>query len=199
MTPTFARSVPDRALGFAYPDNLDKSDWVDKELGTASGLGDTPVRATAYEGRVDGSTAQYRKLDAVPWTNIVTVAGMSPNMAFTFDQLMRPMITYQLGAGLNRVARTAYLYWYDTTLNSYQILSVANVKSPLVTFDYPADAAATFAEASWWYVRAGNVCYRKQSDRFTIQYVFATMPINRNIIVTVGLGRNYRLHVQLES
>lgn len=199
MTPTFARSTIDRPLGFLYPDNVGKTDWLDMELGTASGLGDSSVRETAYEGRANGDTAEYRKVGASSWTPIVTVSGMSPNMSFTFDQLMRPMVTYQLGAGTNRVARTAYLYWYDATLSSYQTLSVANAVSPLITFDYPMDASANFAEASWWYLRADNICYRKQSDRFTIEYVFAAKPTNMSILATVGLGRNFRLHVQLEA
>lgn len=169
------------------------------ELGTASGIGDSPVRETAYECRANGNTAEYRKVGDAVWIPIVTVSGMSQNVSFTFDQLMRPMVTYQTGAGLNRVPRTAYLYWYDTTLSGYQTLSVANAISPLITFDYPMDASANFAEASWWYLRAGNICYRKQSDRFTIEYVFATKPTNMAILATVGLGRNFRLHVQLEA
>lgn len=198
MTPTFARSTVDRPVGFLAPDSDPKTDWLDKELGTASGIGDSPIRATPYEGRVNGTSAQYRKVGNIPWINIVSVAGMSPNMSFTFDQLMRPMVTYQTGAGINRVARTAFLYWYDTTLLSYQTLSVANAVSPLLTFDYPSDASANFAEASWWYIKNNNVCYRKQSDRFTVEYVFAAKPVNMGVIATVGLGRNFRLHVQLE-
>ena len=198
MISTFARSTIDRPAGFIYPDTLPKTDWVDAELGTASGLGDTHVRETAYEGRASGDIAQYRKIGDVSWTNIITIAGMSPNISFTFDQLMRPIVSYQLGAGINRVARTAYLYWYDTTLTSFQTLSVAGVSSPLVTFDYPMDASASFSETSWWYIKGSNICYRKQSDRFTIEHIFAVKPVNMGIIATVGLGRNFRLHVQLE-
>lgn len=199
MTPTFARSTIDRPVGFLYPDSAGKIDLIDMELGTASGAGDSVVRNTSYEARVNGSTAEYRKVGASSWSPIITVTGMSLNVSFTFDQLMRPMLSYQTGSGLNRVARTAYLYWYDTTLSSFQTVSVANAISPLLTFDYPFDSSMSFAEASWWYIRAGNICYRKQSDRFTIEYVFAAKPSNMAILATVGMGRNFRLHVQLEA
>lgn len=198
MTPSFARSTIDRPIGFLYPDSVGRVNWLDLELGTASGLGDSPVRETPYECHTNGDTAEYRRVGDSTWIPILTVAGMSQSVSFTFDQLMRPMLSYQIGAGLNRVARTAYLYWYDTTMSGYQTISVANVFSPLLTFDYPSDASANFAEASWWYLKGGDICYRKQSDRFTVEYVFAAKPTNMGIIATVGLGRNFRLHVQME-
>lgn len=197
MLNDFARSTPDRPSGFLSPDSLGRIDWVDLELGTSNGLPGA-VRDAIYECRTNGNTVEYRKRGAPTWTPSLTVAGISPSISFTFDQLMRPVVTYQTGPGTNRVQRTGYLYWYDATMSGYQTLTVSNVISPTITFDYPSDASTSFSEMSWWYIRAGNVCYRRQADRFTIEYVFAAMPVNMRVIAMVGLGSNFRLHIQLE-
>lgn len=200
MIASFARSLPDRPKGLLFPDSAGKTDWIDLELGTVTGTPSTFIRDTTYEARVTGSTAEFRKQGSgSAWTPIVTVAGMSPNISFSFDQIMRPLVVYQLGAGLNRVARTGYLYWYDASVSSYQTVSVSNVISPLLTFDYPFDSSQSFAELSMWYIKDNNVCYRRQADRFTIEYVFAAKPVNMAVLAAVGLGRNFRLHVLLEK
>lgn len=172
------------------PDNKGRSQGVDWERGAQQGAEDLTVRDQVWRCRVVGSQVDVSQ-DGVTWVPALTQSGVVPStVSFSFDLNMRPCVAYKTGGA------DAYLYWFDGTIPGYTTLTVADVESSYLVFDYPYKGSADGAEVLWFYM-VGDVCkYRRQSDRFTVEYTFGTAPAGRRKITGVGMSSNWRLHVR---
>lgn len=178
------------------PDNRARVLGVDAERGAPAGSMDITKRNAIYLSRVIGDAFQISD-DATNWTTVHTVAGASKGFTFSFDQNMRPAVAYQLGDDATSPSqRAGFLYWFDNAIPGFTTLSLGSCVSPFLYFDFPTDAAAAFSEMLVFYVRDNVVYYRRQSDRFTIEYTAAPMPAGKTRITGVGIGTNWRLQVR---
>lgn len=91
-------------------------------------------------------------------------------VSFTFDVNMQPALTYVQGG----VAR---LRWYDAALGGYSTIELpAGSVTPRVLLDdkrFLASGGYQLSDILWAYVRDGNLYYRQQRDRFTIERLLA--------------------------
>lgn len=178
------------------PDNRARVLGVDAEKGAPAGVEDITRRTATYLSRRVGDLFQISD-DGEVWTTVHTVAGASKGFTFSFDQNMRVLVAYQLGDDTTSPAqRTGYLYWYDNTLPGFTTIDIGACVSPFLFFDFATDSSAAFAEVLLFYIRSGTVYYRRQSDRFTIEYTAAPLPAGKTRITGVGMGTNWRLHVR---
>lgn len=196
---TFAGFAPVTAAPAASllpPDNRARVLGVDAELGAPEGALDISKRSATYLSRVSGTAFQVSS-DAVNWTTVLDVPGASKGFGFSFDANMRPMVAYQLGDDATSPAQRAiYLYWYDNTVPGFVTLTLGAGVSPFLSFDYPVNSSAQGAECLLAYIRNGTVYYRRQTDRFTIEYTVGAMPAGRTRITGFGLARNWRLQIR---
>lgn len=83
---------------------------------------------------------------------------------FTFDQLGREIIFYQVGTELR--------LWYFDSLASAFIKRVidANAEQPLAGFDLIDDTSDSMSDAHIFYVKQGSILERLQRDRYDVVY-----------------------------
>jgi hypothetical protein len=187
--------APGLITGLVPPDSMTRRFGVDHEFGSAD-IVDVKLRRTHWSSRLNGETVEVSP-DRVTWFPQVTVAGISPNITFSFDGLMRPLIAYQLGAGADTTQRAAYLYWYDPTAAGYVHFNFGSVVCPFLSYDYPVNSNEAIAEVILWYIVSGEIRYRRGRDRFTIEYTWATLPAGMRRITGCGLGKNWRYHIRV--
>lgn len=178
------------------PDNRARVLGVDAERGAPAGSVDITRRTAIYASRLVGEDFEISD-DGVNWTSVHTVPGVSSGFTFSFDQNMRVAVAYQLGDETTAPAqRGGYLYWFDNAIPGFTTIALGPCVSPFLFFDFATDAAAVFAEMLLFYARDGVIHYRRQSDRFTIEYTAGPIPAGKTRITGVGMGANWRLHVR---
>ena len=149
---------------FLYPRNIPKSPLFDYEMGgldiedSSAGL-----RVKAWRGQVIENSIVL-DADAVPPVTIITVPEIR-EFSFTFDQSMRPFITYVLEND------EAYYYWYDTTIPGYRTTQLAaGTSSPRCAIDDNRNSQAGASDIILAYVRGFRLYFRAQRDRYLIEY-----------------------------
>jgi hypothetical protein len=182
-------SVPGRVLA---PDNIGSSLFVDFERGglaiTDASLGldyqdwqckYNPSTGHVFINPVGDADALY-----------VTIPGAS-EMAFAFDQSMRPVLAYMVGA----VGR---LRWYDTTVSSFATTEFTGIRSPRLTLDDKRPSQLGSSDIIFAYIKAnGDLCYRQQRDRYETERVLHTGVDPSMRLVAAGMAANLRLHFEI--
>ena len=180
---------------FQFPDNISNSDSLtDYEIGGIA-LQD-PSRGLKYQAwkgywnPVD-STAYLQPLDeSAPPVSIFTETGDVEDFSFTFDQNMRWAAVTRKGDD------TVQFRWYDSVPAAYVTTTYTGIRSVKLALD---DSRATQINSGnsdiiLTYISGGQVCWRIQRDRFSIQYVHSGVPLSGNIQIThFGLSNKLRL------
>lgn len=140
-----------------------------------------------------GEPDSYVQLDApevAPFT-LVELPGLT-EISIAFDQLMRPTLAYVQNG-------TAYLRWYDSLAAAYVSDEIGDdIITPRVTMDdkrYVATNGYQLNDVILAYVRGGNLYYRQQRDRFTIERL---LKIGLNPLIKIGFTRGLRLQFMSE-
>ena len=111
-------------------------------------------------------------------THITEVSG-------TFDQNMRPAFSFV-------DLLNPYLRWYDSSLGAYTVTPLdPNIIYPKVFLDDKREWQAYNSDIILGYIRSGNLYFRMQRDRFTIEYL-----LKENISTLFKIGMNSQLRVQ---
>ena len=140
-----------------------------------------------------GTTDSHVILDAasVAPTVILELPNIT-EISISFDQLLRPAIAFVR-------SDVAYLQWYDSVPGEYVIDEIGyGIITPRVTMDdkrFIATQANQVNDIILAYVRSGNLYYRQQRDRFTIERLLKT---GVNPLIKIGLNRGLRLQFMHE-
>lgn len=121
-------------------------------------------------------------------------AAQITEISFTFDQLMRPTFAYVQ-------ATVAKLRWFDSVIGATvtDIIPGA-VRSPFLALDERRDVLVGDSDMILAYIREGAVYYRMQRERFTEEHLLlATLPPGASRIIALGMARNNRFQVQVET
>jgi len=110
-------------------------------------------------------------LDAANVAPVTIYSGTGiTEISFTFDQAMRHYLAF-VQDGI------AKLQWYDATLSQVVVTSFgADVKTPRVFLDDKRLGQVASSDVILAYIRLGQLCYRQQRDRFTIEYILDAGP-----------------------
>ncbi len=181
---------------FIVPDP-EPSALVSRELGgialsdPSQGLEIKVWTATVVPGNPD--QIQVGADDVAPVT--ITSAFNVTNISLAFDQNMRPTIAY-VAAG------QAYLYWYDSFIEDYATTVLPDISTPCVTLDDHRPSQLANSDIILAYVRDGNLYFKAQRDRYTVEYLLYP-DINIGLpspeVVAVGMGTNYRLQFRIRG
>lgn len=140
--------------------------------------------------RTDGSeiwVAPYP--EELPRTVVYTGAGIT-EVSLAFVGNMEPVVAF-VEAGACK------LRWFDTLINGWTVSTFAGAVSPMVTLDDKRPFALPTCDVIFAYIREGQVRYRTQRDRFTIEETLGAIPAPSSRIVGLGMGTNLRVQVKL--
>lgn len=175
---------------FQAPDDRPRTSLLeDWELGGVA-LGDPSqgLQVQNWQARLSGDDIQVKPETGLVWSTVITVAGVT-ELAFAFDQNMRPVVAY-VAAGV------AKMYWFDTVAAAFVTTTFAGASSPVVTMDDKRRSLVSLSDVLLFYIRAGNVYYRQQRDRFTIERLLGAVPVGMTRFLRWGMSTTLR--VQLE-
>ena len=140
-----------------------------------------------------GEPDSYVQLDArevEPFT-LVELPNVT-EISISFDQLMRPTLAFVRNG-------VAYLRWFDSVPGEYVTDEIgAGILTPRVTMDdkrFIASEGYQLSDVILAYIRNGNLYYRQQRDRFTIERLLAE---NVKPLIKIGFTRGLRLQYMSE-
>jgi len=194
MFPQDVPSDPFVPSPFLPPQNiqLNPKTKVAYELGGV-GLQDSTqgLMVQTWKGEVIGDNVVLSAPNTPP-TVVYSEPGIT-EMTFTFDQNMQPFLAYMVNFEVCKFR------WFDGTISQFVVTTLpAGSFSPRCSLDDKREIANTF---SWndiivTYIRNGTIYFRKQRDRYTVEYQFAT-GFTFHILGNFGMNIKYRLQWQV--
>lgn len=110
-------------------------------------------------------------------------------LTLAFDQNMNVTLAYvQLGQ--------AKLYWFDTFISAYTITTFPLAISPRVTLDDRRELQTALSDVVLGYVRADNLYFRLQRDRYLNEYLLKLNVAGR--LEQMGMNTKNRLQFKIK-
>lgn len=199
MMPGNALSPIPIPAGFIYPDNIPVYNTTDYQLG---GIG----IADASQGLQ--VQPWFLELSGTPTNNnvVISATNTQPTILFSapditeislsFDQNMRPAVAY-VSQGNPK------FWWYDTTIPGYTIINLTDgITNPRCTLDDKRlrEINLGLSDIILAYINNGNLCFRQERDRFTVEYVlYANLDtiISNPSLNKIGMNILERLQFQI--
>ena len=119
--------------------------------------------------------------------HVITTKENITQLDITFDQTMRPFLCY---------VKDGFPYYYHFNKDDSSYSEVAldpTVTFPRCALDMPYDIPNS--DIYIGYNRNGNLCYRIQRERFTKEYVLATIPY-KSMVWRIGRTKDGRFGYQ---
>jgi hypothetical protein len=191
--------IPDEALTviplprpYLYPDNLYVTRTLDYELAGAA-LNDPSegleVQVWTLRLEIDeGTELGTFYLSAPTVTEFVPFSGIGiTEGSIAFDQNMNPFIGYLQ----NGVAK----YWWFDTVIAQQVHSElpAGSSSPRACLDDKRRLQTSASDVIMCYTRSGNLYFRAQRDRYTVEYLLYEGVTGQ--VINVGMNDKLRLQI----
>ena len=112
-------------------------------------------------------------------------------VALAMDQNARVFIAYAILLG------AASYYWFDSTIPGYRTSTLSGViPRVFASLDDSRPALLTSSDVILSYVRAGELFFRAQRDRFGIEYDLGAAPAN---LVQIGMNRADRFQFEFQT
>jgi len=115
------------------------------------------------------------------------VAGVT-TLSGSFDNNMRPVMTYQTAGG-------SVLYFYSTLAEDYDTITIADGTSCRVAIDDYREVYNAASDVLWVYVRGTTVYWRQQRDRYATERTIGTVQSGG---VLHRVGQNVQRRFQCE-
>lgn len=182
---------------FLAPDNFSsKIQTVDRELGGIA-ISD-PSQGLQYQEwecswLFSDSTISVYPVGSTTKTPIIVVPNVT-KVSFAFDANMRPSVAYTSN-------NISYFRWFDTVSNDYTTSTFAGARDMCVTHDIKTQelVQSNVTDVLLFYLIGNGVFYRRQRDRYTIEYKIATLSNDKAILRNAGLAANNRVQLKLEK
>ena len=139
-----------------------------------------------WKAFLDGDKVCVKRED-LDEIHVITTKENITQLDITFDQTMRPFLCY-VKDGL------PYYYHFNKDDSSYSEVALdPTVTFPRCALDRPYDIPNS--DIYIGYNRNGNLCYRIQRERFTKEYVLATIP-HKSMVWRIGRTKDGRFGYQ---
>ena len=151
------------------------------------GLSDTSQGLVSHIWRAwTDSKAIYIQRSDLPKDTAKTLLSATniTEVDLTFDQNMRPVLTYVSGG-------IAKLYWYDTVSQSQTITDFPNAKNPRVSLDDKRSFNTANSDVIFAYINNDQLCCRYQRERYGVEHVLHQLPPNAKL-GKIGMGTTNR-------
>jgi hypothetical protein len=172
-------------IEFLAPRDIYKVDLEDYEMGGVA-LSDTSggLMAKVWHGYMDGD-GFYLEAPGVSPTLVFTQP-MVQEVSFTFDQSMRPFVTWYQTNGV------AKYRWYDTLVSNYVISTLPSGSiTPRASLDDKRASQSSASDIILAYVRNSALYYVQQRDRFETERLLES-GIGTKKLDRIGMNRGYR-------
>lgn len=149
------------------------------------------LQVQVWKAEVIGDDVWFSAPNTPP-TLVYSEPGIT-EITITFDQNMQPAIAYMVNYEVCKFR------WFDGTISQFVVTTLpAGSFSPRCSMD---DKRAIATGLGWndiilTYIRGGTIYFRKQRDRYTIEYTFAT-GFPAHILGNFGMNLKYRLQWQV--
>lgn len=109
-------------------------------------------------------------------------------VSLSFDDNMNPFIAFT-EAGVSR------FWWFDSLISQqvFDNTTIASALSPYAARDDLRSELSTSSDIILCYIRAGNLYFRAQRDRYTIEYLLR--PATTGQVLVTGMGTNLRFQI----
>jgi len=185
MLPDGALSSQVRATELLLPDSFVTGDLVDRERGGAD-INDTSQGLLFQNWTLELEDGGFY-IEAPSRARFLFFTDIdATTCSLAFDQSMNPAVAYQ-------VAGAARFRWFDTVLGAYVTTEYAGATWPRLGMD-DKRGVATLAGSNdiiLAYIKDGNLKFRQQRDRYTVEYDLGVAP---GKLANIGMGTNNRLH-----
>lgn len=173
---------------FAEPIGKQAEPLIDYEMG-GSGIGDPGqgLSVQLWKVRVDGDDVKL-SAPTVPEFVYITRPGIT-EISLAFDQNMRAYLAF-VQAG------TPYLYWWDTLASAMTFTAYPGIITPKVGLDEKRSSELGNSDVIFAYMKAGDLCYRQQRDRFGTERVLKAGANGK--LVTIGANSGLRFQFKVK-
>lgn len=187
MMPNNAVSATPQVAPFLYPDSKRVSPLEDWEAGGV-GIQDTSYGLSSHVWRCfvapGGIWLERTDLPAVLW---LPVSEIVKEVAFSFDQNMRPVVAYSDAVGGTK------LQWFDTLSGQYTITDYGTaIRTPRLGLDDKRNTQSQTSDALFAYIKGTQLCYRMQRERYTVERVLAEGLTAEHKLRNIGMTTNLR-------
>lgn len=174
---------------FIAPDGMSGSQMIDYERGGIA------VNDPSQGLRVQEWMFYYRdgvvycKADLTAEFAIFAADGVTA-LSGSFDQNMRPIVAYLIG-------KECRLNWYDTLAGTRRDDSFGELRTPKLSLDDKRSSQFQASDVIFSYIRDGNLCYRQQRDRYTVERILRSGLSEYAKIISVGMTHGWRLQFEI--
>lgn len=190
--------LPDQVLStetifgaFLSPKSVPKEPLVDYEMGGADIQNPSEgLQVKVWKGVYEGGDIILSASGVAP-VSVLTVANVV-EFAFTFDQSMRHFVTYTLANG------DAKFYWYDSLIADYTTTALpSGTMNPRCVLDDKRALQGGTSDIILTYLRAGNLYFRAQRERYLTEHLLMAGTIGR--LGQVGMNNKNRLQFEFRG
>lgn len=178
---------------YLAPDDIDTGTLTSLELGGVA-LNDASQGRQVKTWRAwieGGTTIKVAPLPGLtPETTLVVGVNIT-TVSLAFDSNMQPAVAYLENGTLK-------LRWYDVTVSGFVITSFPGCTFGRVSSDDKREAQEGASDVIFAYVRAGNVYWREQRDRYLVERLVGAAPAGFRF-VQLGMNAQGRLQFRLVS
>ena len=136
-----------------------------------------------WQAWTDGTLIKVKR-DDLDTHHVVLMDTNITEVDLTFDQNMRPCITY-VANGISK------LYWYNAEQAMQVFDEYPDIRNPRISLDDKRKFNVANSDIIFAYQKGDTLCYRIQRERFTIEHVLAT-DSKKRLLWRIGMGRNNR-------
>ena len=130
-----------------------------------------------WQIKTDGQKIYIKAENEKQWREVLSDVKIT-EVDLTFDQNMRPVLTYVSGG-------IAKLYWYDTVSQSQTITDFPNVQNPRVSLDDKRAFNTANSDVIFAYINNDQLCCRYQRERYGIEHVLHQLPPKTQLVKIV--------------
>ncbi|CAA2366776.1 hypothetical protein [Xanthomonas phage Olaya] len=160
---------------------------VDYEMGGVN-VADASQGLNVKLWKLESNGAQMLlSADGVPAIDLFTRPNVS-QVALAFDQNMRPHVAFMQEG-------VAWLWWYDSVAGAMVFSSFPGVTTPRLATDEKRPNQASNSDVILAYVRANNLYFRMQRERFQTEHLLKSA-VNAELIA-IGMNRGNRLQFRM--
>lgn len=168
------------------PDSIGYKPFIVYEKGGVD-LQDTTQGLNSYDWRAKlvGNKIVIER-DPDKYYEFVTGVSNVSSIDLAFDQNMNPAVVYEVGT-------SAFLYWFDSIPQQYVTTEFTGLRSPRLSLDDKRQQFNNTSDIIFGYIKTnGDLAYRQQRDRYTIERVVSTGIPDHLILEKIGMAANNR-------
>lgn len=173
------------------PDRLKQTGFTDRELGGVA-IGDSSQGNNGFEWVLNYVSPDFMLNRVGEVAVSIFSAPNAVDVAFTFDQNMRPVLAWVTDSG------ALFLRYFDGVTNNPIVVPMGTGSSPRLTLDDKRPVLINNSDVIFAYLTATHLVYRVQRENYAIVHTIAPVDTGVYELRALGMGGN-RLQFELSG